>query len=169
MGKSSKTASKAPAAPKPPAHADLVGKDLTSTQTAFVEHIRSVTGYDVDAKSVQLAQKLSAEFRNSPERKAARDARKAELAELRATADQRRQKRREERAAKLEAQAQAIREGKVRGPGRPRKSESAPASEDVEAVEDDDEIEEDGDDEFVTDDDELDDDDDDEEDGDDDF
>lgn len=127
------------AAPVHP-HADLVSKPLTKTQQNFVEWLNEQTGAEVDAESVKLAVRLSGEFRNSPERKAARDARKAELAELRATADKRRTERNEKRAAALEAKAAAIREGKVRGPGRPRKgAESEPVEVDEIDDEDDDE------------------------------
>lgn len=117
-------------------HADLLEKPLTKTQQAFVDHIVATTGYDVDPTSVKLASRLGGEFRNSPERKAERDARKAELVEQRATVEQRRQAKRDERAAKLEAQAKDIREGKTRGPGRPRK-DAVETVEEVGSTEDD--------------------------------
>jgi hypothetical protein len=166
-------------------YADHVKKEATPTQVAYTEWLTKNTGYAVDAESVKLAMRLASTFRTSPERVAVKDAKKAALAAHRAEVEQRRNERNEKRAAALEAKAAAIREGKVRGPGRPPKerevaAQAAPVDEspDVEVIESEDGfsadaevivVNDDDDDDFGDDDDDSDSDDDSFSDDDDDF
>lgn len=121
-----------------PQYASYVEKATTATQKAFADWIVANTGYQVDETSVKLASRLSSAFRSSPERVALKAERKAERENHAAAVEQRRQERAEKRAAALEAKAKAIREGKVRGPGRPRKvAEAAPVEPEAEAAEED--------------------------------
>lgn len=111
--------------PQGPRFASLVEKSPTSTQIAFSEWLSAHSGYAVDVTSVKLAMQLTKEFRSDPAQAEAREARKLARASHSADVEARRIKRNEERAAKLEEKARAIRAGEVRGPGRPPRSESA--------------------------------------------
>lgn len=100
--------------------AKSVGRNPTASQTALAAFILDKAGVEVDPKVVQVVQVLSRFYRENPDNKAAREQRKAERANLAATVDQRRQAKREARAAKLQAEAEAILNGEKRGPGRPK-------------------------------------------------
>lgn len=134
-----KSKSKAKAVKAAPQFASYVEKNVTATQAAYAAWLTEQTGYAVDVTTVKLALRLNSTFRSSPERVSLKEARKAEREAHAAGVEARRQERAEKRAAALEEKARLIREGKVRGPGRPRKvKEAAPEPVEVEPVEDED-------------------------------
>lgn len=105
------------------------------TQVAMAEFIKNTTGYDVDVQSVRLTLLLTKAFRNSESEVARRAERRNERENHAELVEKRRQERNEARARKLEEKAAAIRDGKSRGPGRPKAD--APAASAPVAADDD--------------------------------
>lgn len=94
-----------------PQFADVVNKQLSSTQEALASWLEEHTGYEVDPTTVMLVSRLTPLFRKDPAIEADRQARKAARAEQAAGVEERRIARTEARAAKLEAEARALRDG----------------------------------------------------------